>query len=819
MRSESLVHNQHLILCTILISFCLVCSSALSQTSTWNSGAGNWSPCPNQEGTALWDTCSANPPFFPQGPTSNAVINGGPVNATSVSIANLTIGSGGSLVFPPGVPTILDITGTSILNNGSISLAGSDGMGIEGNTTVTLSGSGSVTMAGNNFTGGNGNPTLIVQQPVHGFGVFSSGLNLNNQNVISASGGTLFMQPTSAINTGTMEAMSGGILTFPNGSPVSWNNTGGTIEALNGGTVNFEDGVYTGGTLTTVGTGLITGASAAVLNNLTNSGTFQVLNNNSSTLQNTITNTGTIEVPSQATLFMTGNVTLTGAGSLLLTTPTSVLESLGSTDTLTNQQLIHGQGNIIHLPLTNKGTISADSSGNTFYLAGAPTTNSSTMQASGGGILHIKSDSPVLNTSNGVIQALTGSTVVLEDTISGGTLTTSGTGTIQSENATLDGTVNIPTNTGKINVKNFDLFLQGTVNNKGTIALTGSICLILNQPSTLTGTGKLTMASTSCIFGSGNSFTNQSTILGAGSIGDSNQMPITNANFGSIIANSKSPLTINPASFGFTNTGKLVVNPGSTMNIWGLFNTLSGGTLMSGTYLVSGTLNLQNSVVTNDASITLTGSTAEIANTNAPANALQTLAANGSTGVLSLQKGQALATGTSLTNAGKIMIGAASQLTLAGSYTQTAGALTVDGTITAPTGLTLQKGTLVGTGTLVSAVTSDASVTAGDSTAKPAKLSVTGSYSQNSTGSLNISIGGTNAGQFGELAVTNGVVLGGTLSIKLVNGFVPTTSDTFTIVTGSVVTGKFATVKGTTINSNEHFVVNYNANSVVLSVQ
>jgi hypothetical protein len=132
--------------------------------------------------------------------------------------------------------------------------------------------------------------------------------------------------------------------------------------------------------------------------------------------------------------------------------------------------------------------------------------------------------------------------------------------------------------------------------------------------------------------------------------------------------------------------------------------------------------------------------------------------------------------------------------------------------------LTLQAGTLVGSGTLVAAVISDASITAGDSTTKPAKLTVTGSYTQNSTGTLNISIEGTAAGKFGELAVSNGVSLGGTLSIKLVNGFVPTVGENFTILTGSVVSGKFHTVKGTSINSGEHFQVNYNAASVTLSV-
>ena len=56
-----------------------------------------------------------------------------------------------------------------------------------------------------------------------------------------------------------------------------------------------------------------------------------------------------------------------------------------------------------------------------------------------------------------------------------------------------------------------------------------------------------------------------------------NPMPITNQ--GTIVANQSSPLLIHPDASGFTNTGQLVVNPGSTLNIASPFNTLTGGGL------------------------------------------------------------------------------------------------------------------------------------------------------------------------------------------------------------------------------------------------
>jgi hypothetical protein len=171
------------------------------------------------------------------------------------------------------------------------------------------------------------------------------------------------------------------------------------------------------------------------------------------------------------------------------------------------------------------------------------------------------------------------------------------------------------------------------------------------------------------------------------------------------------------------------------------------------------------------------------------------------------------------TNVGKTTVGSTSSFTVSSSYTQTAGTTTVDGTITAPSGMTLQKGSLLGKGTVAAAVTSTgATVTAGDSSSKPGTLAITGSYTQQSKGTLDIYIGGSAAGTFGDLAVSNGVSLGGTLTIKLVNGFVPAVGDSFPIVKGSTLSGTFATVNGTSINSSEHFEVNYTSTAVTLTV-
>src|SRR5579863_2165683 len=803
------LHRRFLVSLVVAGFVALVNAPALAQTtSTWTGGSGEWAPCPNNGGNALWDTCSANPPLYPDG-DYNAVIRGGPVTLSGTdgdTIVDLTLTSGSSVDIVGGY---VFITGNGITNNGTISITNGNGLALIGQgAAVVLSGSGTVNLTSPlaTFRGTSGsNPTLINQQTIMGQGQLGKeGFSILNQGMI---------------NTGTFEASSGATLDIVYGFLGPFTNTGGTIKALDGGTVQLQGEIYTGGTLTTVGSGVIQLTGGTVLNGLTNSGLVQV-SSNIGDLQNTVTNAGTIQLQS-GTLSMLGAVTLAGSGSLIMS-GTSQLNQNSAGGSLTNQQLIHGAGTINELPVTNQGTITADSSANTLFLSGGLTTNTGELEASGGGILELET---VVNNTGGTIEALAGSTVILNSgfngSVNGGTLTTSGTGVIESQDGMLDGTVNVPTNAGKLTIPTGnDLTLQGTINNTGTITFGGNACIVLAQPTTLTGSGKIMLGSGDCIYGSGNSLTNDSTIEGAGTIGDSNQMPITNN--GTIMANKTSPLSIVPNATGFTNNGKLIVSKGSMLiinSIVGPFNNLVGGTLTGGTYSPTGMLEFGSAITTNAASITLTGPSAEILNTSTNGNALALLAANATTGVLSLQAGQALATGNSFSNAGKTTVGAGSSFTVGGSYTQTAGTTTVDGTLTASSGLNLQKGTLQGKGTLAAVVTSNGTVVVGDSTSKAGLLTVTGTYSQGSTGTLDVAISGTTVGsQYSQMAVSNGVSLGGTLTIKRTSSFVPALGDVFTIVTGSAVSVQFSKVNGTSINSGEHFEVAYTSTTVTLTV-
>jgi fibronectin-binding autotransporter adhesin len=791
---------------------------ALAQTtSTWSGGSGNWAPCPGQGGTALWDTCSSN--IYPDGNFS-AVINGGQVFATGASVVNLTIAPSAILSV---TPNYVEITGPSLFNQGTINIGASNGLQFAPSQTTTISGTGTINLTDPNARIlGGGNPVVNSTNTIQGQGYIGV-LTFTNQSTIDAnvSGAQIELAGgVSVSNSGTMQASNGGTLLLQGSSlNVPFNNSGGTIQALTGSTVMVDAYAISGGTLVSTGSGLFStfgGSGNPTLSNLTNNATYQIVSGGSSTIAGTINNLGTIQV--KGGLFVNGSATLKG-GSVPIAYPEGSIISLSGATTLVNQSNIAGSGFIgdANLTFTNQGTVNATDSANPLVFNGSASNNTGTMEASGGGTLHIQN---TINNNGGTIEALAGSTVLVfsnTGVISGGTLKTTGTGVFDTNSGTLDGTVNPVNNAGMFKVSQGNLVLQGTINNTGTIALDkAGFFAILNQPTTLTGSGRVMMSPNTAFLG-GNTLTNQSTIEGAGFIGGSTPMGITNS--GTIIANKTTPLVISPdATLGFTNTGKLMVSKGSTLNIAGLCNNFSGTTLIGGTYLVTGTLEFQNSIVTNAGSITLTGPTAQIFNTFTNTSALANLVANSALGSLSLQSGQVLATATNFSNAGKTTVGVGSGFSIGGSYTQTAGTTTVDGALMAPSGLTLQKGSLVGKGTIAAAVTSSASVTAGDSPSKPATLTVTGSYTQNSAGTLNVSIGGTAVGSYSQVAVSNGVSLGGTLVIKRINSFVPAIGNTFKIVTGSAVSGQFVTVKGTSINSSEHFEVSYTPTAVTLTV-
>jgi hypothetical protein len=266
----------------------------------------------------------------------------------------------------------------------------------------------------------------------------------------------------------------------------------------------------------------------------------------------------------------------------------------------------------------------------------------------------------------------------------------------------------------------------------------------------------------------------------------------------------------------FSNAGTLSAQTGKIYLSGGLTN-LASGTLTGGTYLVTSTLQINGTNITTDAAaITLSGTNSKILN-NSGTSAIGGMTTIAAAGSLSLLSGRTISATGAFNNAGAVLVGSGSSLGATGQYKQTGGSTTVQGALTANNGVSIQAGTLGGSGSITGNVTNAGTVAPGSS---PGILSITGNYTQSAGGTLAIEVGGTTVGTgFDRLAVSGTVSLAGTLALSTLNSFVPGPSNTFKIVTGSSVSGSFATITGTGLPQGESFKVNLNAADVTLSIR
>ena len=172
-------------------------------------------------------------------------------------------------------------------------------------------------------------------------------------------------------------------------------------------------------------------------------------------------------------------------------------------------------------------------------------------------------------------------------------------------------------------------------------------------------------------------------------------------------------------------------------------------------------------------------------------------------------------TGGSLTKVG------AGALTLSGANTYTgdtnidAGILIVDGSTMSANTFVNAGGLLMGTGTIGGNLINSGTVAPGHS---PGTLSVSGNYTQNSGGNLQIEIGGRNSGEFDLLAMGGSASLNGHLQLVRLNNFQLQMGDKIVFLTATAgVTGTFSSIDnpfatGTLLDAR----VVYEANDVAL---
>jgi hypothetical protein len=147
-------------------------------------------------------------------------------------------------------------------------------------------------------------------------------------------------------------------------------------------------------------------------------------------------------------------------------------------------------------------------------------------------------------------------------------------------------------------------------------------------------------------------------------------------------------------------------------------------------------------------------------------------------GTLDLASGAPLGT----VNSGNVMVAAGATLRSA-PYVQNGGATTLSGGTLSGGPFAFNAGVLSGSGTINANITNGGQVIPGG-TGAIGTLTINGQYTQTTTGSLTIDLGGTTAGsQYNQLAVSGTATLGGTLNVSLINGFQPVLGNSFTALT------------------------------------
>jgi hypothetical protein len=470
----------------------------------------------------------------------------------------------------------------------------------------------------------------------------------------------------------------------------------------------------------------VTGNSS--LSSLTNNATFDLIGGSNVALSGNLVNNGTVVINSNqsgaSTLsFSSGAVTGTGTIALNNVSTNAVLAgSLSQSATNT----ISGVGEVT-ATITNNGTVDANYNNYTLYLLGN-VANNNLLEATAGGTLNIQGVTVTQNAS-GDINAVNNTVDLLSDTITSGTLTSSGAdGVIYDDSGTVT-LSSVANNSTFDQVGGTSLSITGNLLDNGVITVNsnrGGAATMSFSGGTLSGTGTVVLnnSTTNAVLAGSLTQSAGHSIVGLGTISATlTNNGLVNANYPgytlylegtSLINTSTLEATTGILEFNsginVTNTGAVINANTSTVNLSGAI--ISGGTLTGST----GGLYFESGSVTDTLSNVTFNSTLDVQSGDSLA-ITGNLVNNGTITINSNQGG-----GTTMSFSGGILSGtgtialnnSTTNAVLAGSLTQSAGhtitgfgtisaALTNNGIIDASVnGQTLSVSQpLAGTGTLV----------------------------------------------------------------------------------------------------------------------
>ena len=525
-------------------------------------------------------------------------------------------------------------------------------------------------------------------------------------------------------------------------------------------------------------------------------------------------NSSTVLSGTGAILLQTGQIT--GAGTFVV--------GAGNT--------IHGAGSIGVSSLVNQGLIVSDSTYSSLTIApSAPGTlvNSGTIQALAGSM---SISNETIDNTGGVIDSR--GYLYASSTLSGGTLTTSGSGVISlGPNA---GLVNV-TNLGQVTLSfGGSTLLSGTIINSGTLnAQSVSTTLALGSGTTvLTGNGSMRFPTSlyggSPVFqlGVGTLLNLDNTITGGGTLAlGGTGVLLENRSLIVSDTSSFAGFTIDSGSSGtphLLNRGTLRAPSGGSITLNGGVIDNTGGVIDSRGYLYSTATLSGGTLTTSGSGVIALGPNAGLANVtnlgqvNAPFYGSMVLAGTiTNTGSISLSQGSRIVADsgtTTLTGGGSITVGPliggsisgslrntdntlsvgaggvlgienlensgkldleGGSVTVSGSLVQLAGTTVLNSAVLTSTNpITLLGGALLGPGRIAGSLSNNGLVAPRLASGSNGRLDITGDLLLGSDSVLQLALGGTAPGTGFDLITVAGpsvLNLNGTLSLAMINGF------------------------------------------------
>ncbi len=715
----------------------------------------------------------------------------------------LAVGTtGASFDFPSGMfqwtGGTINTNGHTLTNTGVMTLSNASGVVLTGSGSLVNQGTIDDAGAGGLYIGeyaGNGvNPILDNQsgatfafQSDSGISNSNTAGSFTNEGTLTKTGGTgtSTIQNTTFINSAAIDVQTGTLAL----AATSGTSTGGTFDVAQGATLDLTGGntvTYagsysgSGGGTIALSSGQVNIGTAGATFNFP-SGMFQWTGGTINTNGNTLTNIGAMTLANAGNVYLVGNGTLanqgtideTGAGSLAI----GQYAGNGVNPKLDNQSgatfAFQGNGGITNSntigTFSNEGTLTKTSG-----VPGAPGPGTSTIHNTtfiNSAAIDVQSGTLALAATSGTS---TGGTF---DVAQGATLDLTGGNTVSYAGAyTGSGEGTVALSSGQINIAaggaTFDFpaglfqWTGGTINTNG---------------NTLTNTGFLTLSNSGPVYLVGNgTLANQGTIdeTGAGSLA-----------IGQYAGNGVNPKLDNQsgATFDFEGNGGITNSntPGTFSNEGALAKT--GGT---GTSAISSVgFSNPGTVEAASGTLTLNSTPPQFSGSTLTGGAWDVLA--GAT--LSVPGAAAITTNdgnVSLSGAGSVFAPINSLSVNNGSFGVLAGR-----TFTT-------AGSLSNTGTVTVGGTMD----------------VSGSYIQASTAAFDEQLGGTQAGQFGLMAVTGAATLAGALGVDLTGGYQPAQAATTTFLTANSVSGSFGSVSNITPGSEYAFSAIYTSKTASIVV-